>query len=198
MLSSAIGDWWNAWVGLTALGLLWLICAATLLLAPPATFVLYKAADVTARGRSFTAKELLGWLKSYFWKSWQWAFLNLCAFFSLWLNLQYYGRLESAWAPSFLVLTGFVGAFWSMVQFYALPYLVAQDEPKLRHAFRNALLTLLASPVYSALLVGVASILLYASIRLPVLLFLGVPSFVAVLGVHAVKERLKTFGKAER
>ena len=194
---TALKDWWRDWVNLTALNLGWLVCWATIALGPPATFALYEIAHDFVRGRSLEYRELPGMLRRHFLKSWAWLLVNALVALGVWLNLAYYSRLGGPWGFSLLVLSALVAAGWLAVQFYALPYLMAQEQPRLRQAWRNALFTLLASPVYSLVLLAFAALVLALASRLVVLLFLGLPVLLVVLGAHAVAERLHHYRGAK-
>jgi uncharacterized membrane protein YesL len=194
VLGTALDDWWSDWVSLTALSLAWLLCVATVILAAPATLVLYRVARQSSNGESFTVSQLLGFLKGSFWKGWHWLIVNLLLAAGLALNFSFYGQLRNPAGTWLLLFNLFLGVFWLATQFYVLPYLLLQERPGLWKAFKNAVLTILASPAYNLIVLGSAAALLYAGIRLPLLLFLGLPALLAQLGMRAVQERLRTFG----
>jgi len=198
VVRTALALWWNAWPALAAANLVWALCWLSIVLGPPATFVVYRIGHTVVHGRDVYVRELPGLLRRDFLKSWGWMLANLLILAGIWVNLQLYGRLApdvSGWPRALLLL---VGVLWLTLQFYALPYLVEQEVFSLRQALRNALLTTLASPLYSLVLLSFAAFLVAVSLRFIPLLFLGVPCLVVVLGVCAVAERLETFGVRER
>ena len=191
-MGAAVKDWWRDWVNMAALNLAFVLCWVTVVLGPPATFALYDAVHTYVYGRSFELRETPATLRRYFFKSWLWMLANALVVGGIWLNLQFYAG-SARWVAALRVLSLLIGAVWLAVQFYALPYLLEQDRPSLRQAYRNALLTVLASPLYTLLMLGFVLLLVLISARFVVLLFLGVPPLIAVLGVHAVAERLKNY-----
>jgi hypothetical protein len=194
VVGRAVDDWWSSWVSLAALSPACLLCLVSVVLAAPATLVLFRVAQLTASGDSFTAVELLRMLGRYFWKGWQWLLLNLLAGAGFWINSVYYARLETRLGAVLLLVSWFLFVLWLALQFQALPWLVFQRKPSLRLAYRNGLLTLLASPLHALIVLGCAGLLLYAGLRLPLLWFLGLPALLALLAVHSVRERLAAFG----
>ena len=194
VVGRAVGDWWRDWVKAAVVNLAWVVCCATVVLAPPATFALYHYAHEVRRGRVTTPTELFSAGRRMFVKSWLWALLNLLAVLLVWANLLFYGRLESPLALIVYPLLALAVALWLAVQFYAPPYLMAQQTPSLRRAYRNALFTTLASPLYTLILLLIVGVLVALGLRLFVLLFLGLPCLIAVLGACAVAERLEVFG----
>lgn len=187
--------WWGDWLILAALNLGWVLCWLTVVLGPPATFALSYAAHLVVRGQTVELLEVARSLRRYLLKSWLWMLANLLVAMGVWLNLQVY--LKSGGA-AWLVVPLLLGALWASLQLYALPYLSEQGRFSLRQAFRNALFTFLASPLYSVVLVCFVGLALYLGTRLVFLFFLGLPCLVAVLGACAVKERLENFRVRER
>lgn len=198
VIKTSLAVWWHDWLALATLNLLWILCWVTLVLGPPATFALYRAAHLSVSGQVIDFRELLPFLRRDLLKSWLWLLVNLLIAMGLWLNLQFYLRLDSGWAAWLRFAPLLAGGLWVALQLYALPYLVEQESFSLRRAFRNALFTALASPLYSAVLLCFTGLLLYAGSRLVFLFFLGLPCLVAILGTCAVRERLATFGVRRR
>lgn len=193
VIKSAIADWWRDWVNLTALNLAWILCWLTVVLGPPSTFVIYHIADNLIQGQSLHLRELPTMVGRCFLKSWLWMLPNLLLAAGIWLNLQFYSRLKTFWAEWAELLSLLLGVLWLLLQFYALPYLMKQERFTLRQAYRNALFTVLASPLYSLIVGAFAALIIYLSTRFIVLLFLGGPVLIVMLGMHAVTERLRTY-----
>lgn len=197
VIGRAVRDWWRDWVNMAALNLALLLCWLTIILGPPATFVLYAALHEHVYGRSFELRETPSLLRRYALKSWLWLLYNALVAGGVWLNLQVYTP-NTPWMAALRLLSLGVGALWLALQFYALPYMLEQDRPSLRRAYHNALLTVLASPLYTLVIIGFALCLVLVSVRVVALLFLGVPCLIAMLGVHAVAERLGRYRVRER
>jgi hypothetical protein len=198
VIKLALFDWWRDWVNMAALNLVWVLCWVTVVLGPPFTFAVYSIANEFVHGRSMDWRELPGMLRRYLLTSWAWMFLNVLMALGLWANFHFYAQLGTAWSVWLQYLSVLVAIFWLVMQFYTLPYLMEQDRPRLGQAYKNAALTALASPFYTLVVAGLAALVMVVSIRLVVLLFLGGPCFVAVLGAHAVLERLTTYRIRER
>jgi uncharacterized membrane protein YesL len=198
VISLALSDWWDDWVSMAVMNLAWLLSWLTIALGPPATFGLYCATNQLAHGESTGLAGLLQGARRYALKSWLWALLNLAVGVVFWANLWFYAHLEGAWVP---VLQGgllFLGLVWLVVQFYALPYLMEQEEKRLGLALRNGLFTVLAAPGYTLVVAGLAALIVVLSIAFVIPLFLGGPCLIAALGNRAVQERLDTYRVHER
>jgi uncharacterized membrane protein YesL len=198
VIGQALRDWWDDWVNMALISLAWLLCWATVVLGPPATFGLYYVTNRLAHGRSLGLRGFIEGGKQYFAKSWLWMLLNLVVAVVLVVNIWFYGQLDADWAAIVQIFPLFLGLAWLVVQFYALPYLMEQKEKSLKLALRNGLLTFLAAPGYTAVVAGVAALLAILSVWLVAPLFLGSPCLIAALGNRAVRERLETYGVQER
>jgi uncharacterized membrane protein YesL len=194
----ALVDWWRDWVNMALLNLAWMLCWLTLVLGPPATFAAYRVANDFSHGRTLYPRELPAMLRRYFLPSWLWFLLQLAVAAGVLLNLRFYGSLASGAGAVLQGATLVVAGIWILLQLYTLPYLMEQGRPELRVAHRNALLTVLASPLYTLLLAVIVGLLLAACVRLPFLLLFGVPMLVAFTGCHAVLDRLERYGKRQR
>jgi uncharacterized membrane protein YesL len=189
----ALSDWWDAWINMALISLVWLLCWVTIVLGPPATFGLYYITNQLVHGRSLGLRELLESGRRYFFKSWLWMLLNLLVAAVVVTNIWFYAQFDADWAVIVRVFFTFLGLAWLIIQFYALPYLMEQEEKSLRLALRNGLFTLLAAPVYTAVVAGLAAIIAALSAVVVVPLFLGGPCLIAALGNRAVRERLETY-----
>lgn len=198
VVGQALRDWWDDWVNMAVIGLIWLLCWVTIVLGPPATFGLYYVTNQLAHGRSLGLRGLLEGGRRYFLKSWLWMLLNLVAAVVLAANIWFYGQFDADWAGIVRMFALFLSLVWLVVQFYALPYLMEQKKESLRLALRNGLFTLLAAPVYTAVVAGLAALLAVLSVWLVAPLLLGTPCLIAALGNRAVRERLETYGVGEQ
>jgi uncharacterized membrane protein YesL len=189
----ALSDWWDDWVNMALIGLVWSLSWVTIVLGPPATFGLYYVTNQLAHGRSLGLSGFVEGGKRYFAKSWLWMLLNLVVAGVVVTNAWFYAQFDADWAVIVRVFPPFLGLAWLVVQFYALPYLMEQEEESLRLALRNGLFTLLAAPVYTAVVAGLAALIAVLSVWLVAPLLLGGPCLIAVLGNRAVRERLETY-----
>lgn len=193
VIRASLAVWWNDWLVLATLNLAWLVCWLTVVLGPPATFVLYRVGHMIVHGQALYSRDLFGFLRHYFFKSWLWMLVNIIMIMGIWVNLQFYANLEAPWAAWLQLFPLLVGALWLALQLYTVPYLLEQDVFSLRQALYNALLTTLASPLYTIILLGFVVLLVYLGTHFIFLFFLGVPCLFAVLGAYAVRERIAAF-----
>jgi uncharacterized membrane protein YesL len=198
VVGQALRDWWDDWLNMAVISLIWLLCWVTVVLGPSATFGVYYVTNQLAHGRSLGPRGLLEGGRRYFFKSWLWMLLNLVAAVVVVANVWFYGQFDADWAVIVRVVPPFLGLAWLVVQFYALPYLMEQEKKSLRLALRNGLFTFLAAPGYTAVVAGLAALIAALSAILVAPLFLGSACLIAALGNRAVRERVETFRVRER
>ncbi len=190
-----VRDWWNGMVGLATLNLLWLGLCLTVILGPPATAGMYAVTNSIAHGKGHHTGDFVEAARRYGWLSLRWALANLLVGVALAVSFTFYGAVEGSLA--FLIQVGLAcaGALWITVQLYVWPFLIEQEQKRLRIALRNALLLTLANPLYTLVLLIVAGLVIAFS--LVAILPLGVftLSFLSLLGNRAVIERLSAYGK---
>jgi uncharacterized membrane protein YesL len=193
VLLQSFRDWWDEWVFLTFLNLVWLLCWLTIILGPPATFGLYHFGNRLAYGENLGFKGFYEGGRRYFLLSWLWMLINLVVAFIIIANIWFYTALEPFWADFLQTFFIILGILWLIVQFYALPYIMEQEIKHLGIAFRNSLFTAFAAPGYTILIASVASLIAALCVVLVFPLFVGAPCLIVILGNRAVKERLTTF-----
>jgi hypothetical protein len=176
--------WWLAWV--------------TIVLGPPVTFGVYYVANQLAQGKAAGPAGLLEGVRRYFVMSWLWFLLNVAVAVLAGANLLFYRSFETTWARLLEAFFWLVAAAWLIVQFYALPFAIAQEKKSLWVALRNGLFTALAAPGYTAVLIVGSLLVLTISTGLFALLFIGGLCLIPVLGSYAVLERLEAYGLRAR
>lgn len=191
-------DWWDSWIDMVVITLLWFVAQLTVILGPPATFGYYYVIQQMLNGESLGARGLIQGARRFFGKSWQWGALNLLAVLVLAYNFQFYGSIKASWGLYLQVLTGMVIFLYMSTTFYGLAYFMALEQHSLRIALKNGFLTTLAAPLYS-LILFVFSLLVGALSGLLVLpLALGLPGLVPICGFRAMEDRLIAFGLRKR
>jgi uncharacterized membrane protein YesL len=198
VIAQALVDWWDAWISMVIVNLAWILCWLTIVLGPPATFGLYHVTNRLAHGENLGLGGLIEGGRRYFVQSWLWMLLNLSVAIVIAVDLVFYTQIEAAWVGFLQGTFVILSLFWLMVQFYAPPYLMEQDNKSLKLTLRNGAFTVLAAPGYTIVVAGVAALLIVFSLFLVFPLFMGIPCLIAVIGNRAVMERMETYGVRER
>ncbi|MCD6554890.1 MAG: YesL family protein [Anaerolineae bacterium] len=186
-----LSDVWNRLYLLAMVNILWVALNLLLVSGPPATAGLFVLTYRLARDQDAGLHDFFEGFRRYFWRSWLWAIVAGAGFFILGGDVVLVGSLSSA--DYVVFIQGFFLALlflWAFLLLYAFPLLLEQKRPSLRLALRNAFVMFAGNRSFSvtlfglALLVALLSSLLFAPWGVITVVFL------ALLGNHAVLNRL--------
>ncbi len=191
----SLHDWYNGMVGLAAMNFVWLGMSLTIVLMPPATAGIYVVTNHTGHGTGGRITDMLHGARAYALVSYQWALANVVLGVAVVVSINFYGNLGTMFGVLIQFLLVILAVLWLLVQFYVWPFLIEQEDKRLRPALKNALFLTLANPLYTVVLVGIVGLALLISVLavLPIAIF--ATSFISLLGNRAVIERLETYGK---
>lgn len=197
VLRDAATQWWRNWLRLTVLNLVWMCSWLVVVFGPPVTLAVYAYLERLMANDEMTPAEFVDLVRRSFGKGWLWALPVLGLSAALFLALPFYAQFADLWARAAEIAAALLVLSWLFLQFFALPYLFAQERPSLRLAVRNAGLTALASPLYSLIIAFFLLLLFVLSVRFMALTFVCTPVLIALAGTLAVRERLQHFGVLE-
>jgi len=197
LIWKALQAWWEAWLGLWLFGLVWVMCCATLVLGPLATFGFFFAVRLWMAEKEIPWERCYRMAKNHFLASWLWFLANLLVLFLVYANIVFYASLDSSLGGVLQVIALGIGFLWFAVQFYALPYYVLLEKKNLFIAWKNGLFTILASPLFSLAFWIVLALILVLHLAIMPFLF-GGPGLVVLLSSMAVEDRIQKFGIRER
>ena len=140
-------DWYNGMVGLAALNILWIGSGLTVVLLGPATAGLAAVTNSIAHGTGQHFEDFKAGARDYLWISLRWLLLNVIVAALLAANVVFYGAIESPIGPVFQVVAATLGAVWLAAQLYVWPFLMEQEDKRLRLALRNAVFLALGTPL---------------------------------------------------
>lgn len=188
-------EWYDSMLGLALFNLLWVGLSLTIVLFPPATAALYGVTHTIARGKGQRPADFFDHFRRYAWISFRWAALNgIVAVFAA-VDLAFYGSTGGLAGMMVQALVGSGVLLWIATQFYVWPFIYEQEDRRLRVALKNALFLALATPLYTATLLGTLALVTAISVALVLPLAAFWMSFVSLLGHRAAIERLRAFGK---
>jgi hypothetical protein len=193
----ALETWWENWFRLLLFGLVWVLCWATIVLGPPATFGFFHAVRWLMVENQTRWDQYYRMGKKHLLASWLWFLANLLVTFLVYTNYVFYGSLASDIGRLLQIVSLGVGFLWAAVQFYALPYYVLLEKKSLFTAWKNGLFTILASPFFSLVLWAMFVVLIFSHLAI-MPLFLGGPGLIVLLASMAVEDRIQKFGIRER
>jgi len=193
-----LSDLWDEMYLLVMVNVLWVALSVLLVTGPPATAGLFVLTHRLARGESVGLRDFFEGFRRYFWRSWLWAIVAGAGFFILGSDAVLMGSLSSAdyviFIQGFFLMLLFL---WAFVLLYAFPLVLEQEQPSLRLALRNALVMLASNQGFSITLFGLALLVALLSSLLVAPWGIITVVFLALLGNHAVLDRLAAWRARE-
>lgn len=198
VIGRSVVDWWDSWLDMVLVTTVWLIAQITIIFGPPATFGYYYAVSSMVNGQSIGIRGLIDGARKYFGKAWIWGGVNILVVSVTAFAAWFYLNVQAAWGLSAAVLVLMIGYLWLCAQFYGLPYFMELEEKSLYTALKNGILTTMAAPFFTIILMIVAALVIVLSFGLILPLILGLPGLIPIMGFRGVYDRLIAFGLRER
>lgn len=199
VVRAALRQTWADVFTTLVVNLLWVFFNLLIVTGPPATMALFYVGNRIARGEPTDPGDFIGALQRYFGAGWRWGAVNLFIVFFLVGDFVLTGRLLPG--ENGRVIQGFyltLLLIWLFLQLYVLPLLWEQERPEVRLALRNGAVMLGRNVGFSLTLAGlVAAVLLMGAALFMVAMAAG-GVFLALVGNHAVMNRLERFRKGVR
>ncbi len=192
VICAALRGIWSDLLTTAIVNLMWLGLTLLVVPAPPAALALFYVGNRLAHGDPTDPRDFLPALRRYFGLGWRWGLLQLAVLFVLVGDVVLTGRLGGGSAAGRLAQGFYLAglAFWLLLQVYALAFLFEQETPSLRLALRNGVVLLGQNPLFSLTL----GLLLVILLTLGIVFFCATTAvggvFLALVGNHAVLNRL--------
>jgi len=190
LFGRAIRAWWDEFVFLLLLNLIWLLAQLTVVLGPPATLGLYTVA------RRVLNRDLVGF--GDFWRAgrdgfaraWIWGAAQLVVYGVLGFNLWVYGgrpgigflALRYAWTLLLLA--------WFVLQLYYWPLNLLQSDQRFFTTLGNATKMALLNPGFTLAYALLALLFIAVSVLSGMLLGAVMGTWLALWGTLVVRERI--------
>ena len=194
VIGRSVVDWWDGWLDMVLVIIVWFIAQLTIVLGPPATFGLYHVVYNMFNGEATGVRGMIEGGRQYFGKAWIWGIINLLVVITIYVNIIFYGGIEAIWGFYLQIFIIFLAVLWILTQFYGLPFFFEQEVKSLKIALRNGLFTTLASPFFSLILLVIILLVVVLSSVFIIPTFLGLPGLIPMMGFRALQNRLETFG----
>jgi uncharacterized membrane protein YesL len=176
---------------LMVFNLLWVVAAFLVLPFPFATAGLAWTAAEIGQGKAIHWRTFFDGGRRYWKPAYLWALINLAVWTLLWVNVSFYGGMNSIWSVLLRALMVSMAIIWGTIQLYVFPLLIRQEVPSLKLALRNGLVLMSLTPVLTIGVIVLAGVLLILSSAIALLLFVFYFAFLALLTNRAVGEALK-------
>lgn len=180
-----IAFWWQHWIGIMVLNILWFLLQIPIITGPPATAAFFAIGQRMLEGEVWDARDMWREMQRLFLPAWRWAIpyfliagvlLGNVALYANQVGLLWHG-LRMAWAGLFLIWVAVTLLYW--------PFWLNQQTPSLMTSTRNGLRFCMRHPGTTLLFVILSSTFLVISTLIVLPLLFGGVGFV-VLGALGV------------
>lgn len=199
VVGRAFVDWWDGWVDTFLLTITWLLAQLTIVLGPPATFGVYYVINrMVNHGEALGVRGMIQGARMNFGKAWLWGAINLLAVVVIYVNWNFYLSFQAGWVVYVLALIVLMAYLFVCTQFYTIPYYLEYSGQKLFVSMKNGMLTAMASPLFTFVLLVLSGVILVLSVVTVLPFFLGLPGLIPLFGVRGLQDRLVAYGLRER
>ncbi len=193
-----VGDLVEEVFWLILVNILWCLLAVLVLPIPFATAGLAWVAATIGEGKVISLRTFIEGGRRLWKPAYLWGLANLGVGAIIWLNFAFYYNHPAQWAAIARLLVVAVALWWAAIQFYTFPFLVVQEEPSLKMAYRNSMILIISQPVLAAavfVVVALLSVVSYLLKMFPLVVLYFV--LLALLANRTVVETIKAQKKAE-
>jgi uncharacterized membrane protein YesL len=187
-----VGDLVEEVFWLIPLNILWCILAVLVLPMPFATAGLARVAADIGEGKVISLRTFIEGGRRLWKPAYLWGLANLGVGAIIWLNFAFYYNHPAQWAAFARLLVVAVALWWVAIQFYTFPFLIVQEEPSLKMAYRNSMILIISQPVLAGavfVVVVLLSVVSYLLKLFPLIVLYFV--LLALLANRTVVETIK-------
>jgi hypothetical protein len=126
----------------------WLISVLLIIPGPPVTLALFYYTNRMVHEETVNISDFFKAIPRFWWIGWRWGILNLIALALLAGDI----LLTSHQSQSVALFSGLyftLGAFWLLLQIFALPFLFEQETLSVQQALRNGAVMIGKNPFFS-------------------------------------------------
>jgi uncharacterized membrane protein YesL len=187
----ALMDLWDDILLLVVFNLIWCVSAVLIVPIPFASMGLATAAAAVGEGKVIKWRTFFEGGRRLLKPAYTWGVMSLMVWSLLLLNIFFYHTMAASWSIIPEMVFAMAALAFFLIQLYVPPFLIVQEAPSLREAYRNSLILFIMRPsltivvlVTSAVVVGLSYLLIF-----PIFVFLV--AFLMLLGNRAVVETIK-------
>jgi len=175
-----------------------LLLVIGLLLFSIATAGAYEVTSRVAHARTFHFSDFIEAARRYWWRSILWLLGNLLVVFVIaFYILVFLPAFTGIWVGIVAgILIGLL-VIWLVMQIYFWPLMIAQEEPRVLTAWRNAFFLIMANPFFAFFIAAFALVLLGISVAITLPFVLVGIVLQGLLGNNAVLTLLSHYEKIE-
>lgn len=144
IIKTSLQDIWEDIWSVLVINLVWTLCGLTIVPGPPATLALFKYANRMAHGEIVDVKDFFKEFKQSWGPGWRWGAINLFVI-AIFVGDILLSNQKNMGASAYLYVQSFYIALlviWLLLQTQVLAFMIEQEQPAVKTAFRNSIVML--------------------------------------------------------
>ncbi|MHB8805944.1 MAG: DUF624 domain-containing protein [Anaerolineaceae bacterium] len=144
IIKISLQDIWEDIWSVLVINLVWTLCVLTIVPGPPATLALFKYANRMAHGEIVDVKDFFKEFKQSWGPGWRWGAINLFVI-AIFVGDILLSNQKNMSASTYLYVQSFYIALlviWLLLQTQVLAFMIEQEQPAVKTAFRNSIVML--------------------------------------------------------
>lgn len=144
IIKISLQDIWEDIWSVLVINLVWILCVLTIVPGPPATLALFKYANRMAHGEIVDVKDFFKEFKQSWGPGWRWGAINLFVI-AIFVGDILLSNQKNMSASTYLYVQSFYIALlviWLLLQTQVLAFMIEQEQPAVKTAFRNSIVML--------------------------------------------------------
>lgn len=144
IIKISLQDIWEDIWSVLVINLVWTLCILTIIPGPPATLALFKYANRMAHGEIVDVKDFFKEFKQSWGPGWRWGAINLFII-AIFVGDILLSNQKNMGASTYLYVQSFYIALlviWLLLQTQVLAFMIEQEQPAVKTAFRNSIVML--------------------------------------------------------
>ncbi len=152
--------WWQHWIGILVLNVLWFLLLLPIVTAPPATAAFFAIGKCILDDEVWDARDMWEMLQQLFFPAWRWALPNLVLGGVLVGNFALYADQQGAIWEGVRIVWGGLLLLWLAINYLYWPFWLTQTDKRVTTTLMNGLRFCLQHPLLTFLFVVVSSVML--------------------------------------
>lgn len=190
ILWQSVKLWWQHWIGILVLNVVWFLLQVLLVTGPPATAVAFTISQRIHNGEAWDWQDLVQLFRELFWPAWQWALPNLLLVMVIVGNFYAYREFTGLMWTALRLFWGVIAVVWFMLNLFYWPFWLAQADKSLKTTYQNTFRFFVLHSWTVLAVTGVAAIVMVLSVLYILPLTIGGVVLVMIVAVTAVAQSM--------
>ncbi|MGV8026343.1 MAG: DUF624 domain-containing protein [Anaerolineaceae bacterium] len=144
IIKISLQDIWEDIWSVLVINLVWTLCVLTIVPGPPATLALFRYANRLAHGEIVDVHDFIKGFKQAWAPAWRWGTINLFVI-AIFVGDTLLSNQKNMGVSTYLYVQSFYIALlvvWLLLQTHVLAFMIEQEQPVVKNAFRNSIVML--------------------------------------------------------